>query len=346
MTAPALDARPTAARHPELRGVTAEWEFIDLATAKAYMGQNLRNRAIKSRQRSLLLMEFISNRWVVNGATICFDSDGVLTDGQHRLQAYIAYALKMIASGKSAHPMVTLVVRGLPPKARETTDTNAVRSASDSARIDAVPYATLSTSIVKHAIAYEGSAGEWLAGSSSTKVPYTAVRAALIGGDEAPATHPEILDIAACTARICGENRTEVRPLQPNIAGYCLWLFSFTDMATAKAFIERIYDGSGITAGDPIYAFRRRMTQAVREYEKLTPLDVLAFLITTWNKWQIREPASKLQRPRGRGDGERSGHHTLADVPLVYWGRPRREEDGRLPQSPCYIPKAPFRTEW
>lgn len=75
-----------------------------------------------------------TGRWVLNGETICFDSNGVLRDGHHRLLAII----------ESGVTIEVLVVRGVDPAAWYTYDQGKSRSGGDIFQIAGVtnPFAT------------------------------------------------------------------------------------------------------------------------------------------------------------------------------------------------------------
>lgn len=80
--------------------------------------KNMNNRPLQTRYAQELVEERRAGRWIVNGSTICFDVDGNLIDGQHRL--------KQICMSEEAQACI--VVKGLPSEAFATKDNNKTRS--------------------------------------------------------------------------------------------------------------------------------------------------------------------------------------------------------------------------
>lgn len=91
---------------------------------------NTRNRHQNEKHVSILVQNILKGLWMFNGDTICFDADGVLIDGQHRLKAIV----------KSGITLPCLIVSGLDPKSIETKDTNIKpRNMQDLLQLDGVP---------------------------------------------------------------------------------------------------------------------------------------------------------------------------------------------------------------
>lgn len=99
--------------------------FIDVITpeeAKEIVTKrNPNNRKITESTASSYKRQMLDNIWFFNGQSICFDINGNLIDGQHRLTACF----------KSNIPLKTVVVVGLQTKAYETTDIGKTRSYKD-----------------------------------------------------------------------------------------------------------------------------------------------------------------------------------------------------------------------
>lgn len=77
-------------------------EKITPEIAKIYYSRVINRQAVKT-----YIAQMKTGRWVLNGETICFDSNGVLRDGHHRLLAII----------ESGVTIEVLVVRGVDPAA-------------------------------------------------------------------------------------------------------------------------------------------------------------------------------------------------------------------------------------
>lgn len=57
--------------------------------AKSWLQKNGMNRRLSKSHVSRLAHQMREGKWVLNGQTICFDTDGRLLDGQHRLNAVV-----------------------------------------------------------------------------------------------------------------------------------------------------------------------------------------------------------------------------------------------------------------
>lgn len=98
--------------------VTVSIERITPEIAEKMLMVNISNRDPK---REAIADAILRGQWKLNGATIAFDTNGVLRDGQNRLMACI----------KAGKPIDTVVVRGVEPKAQITMDTGVKRSLND-----------------------------------------------------------------------------------------------------------------------------------------------------------------------------------------------------------------------
>lgn len=98
-------------------------EMITPSIAKEMMVANIGNRNPK---REPLAKAIKSGEWTLNGATIVFDENGILIDGQNRLMACI----------KTGMPIETIVVRGIKKSAQITMDSGCKRQLSDYLKMD------------------------------------------------------------------------------------------------------------------------------------------------------------------------------------------------------------------
>ena len=99
--------------------VTVSIETITPDVAIAMLERNVNNRKIKDISR--LVGEILAGEWKLNGATIVFDKDGMLVDGQHRLESCV----------KSNTPITSIIVRGIDNATQITMDAGYKRSVQD-----------------------------------------------------------------------------------------------------------------------------------------------------------------------------------------------------------------------
>lgn len=99
--------------------------IITPAQARIWLKKNLNNRHLREVRVIELIAIIKGKRWIYDGNPIRFSKDGILLDGQHRLEA-------IARSGISAE---SAVVTGLDPDAQQSIDTGAPRSAADILRM-------------------------------------------------------------------------------------------------------------------------------------------------------------------------------------------------------------------
>lgn len=101
--------------NPQDFGLEVSVEVINPAEAEAYLKNNAMHRKIKEKKVDAYMKEMKNGKWVLNGKSLIFDSNGRLLNGQHRLSAVV----------KSQTPLTTVVIRGVDPSVLETNTENA-----------------------------------------------------------------------------------------------------------------------------------------------------------------------------------------------------------------------------
>lgn len=113
--------------HPENPEIRIGWARITQPFAKRLIKLNVANRDVKTKAAKKIVQDQRSGCWNnENPDPIVIDSDGRLSNGQHRL-------LGVIETGV---PIVALVVIGVSPSVMETLDAGSVRSLTDTLTIE------------------------------------------------------------------------------------------------------------------------------------------------------------------------------------------------------------------
>lgn len=120
--------------------ITISVEEVTPEIAKHWLqSANNKNRHINKQHVNALVRNMNNSTWRFNGDTICFDAEGTLIDGQHRLAA-ICQCNKTIDA---------IIVRGLNPEAIKTKDFEVrPRRLSDLLSMDGVQQAVQKAAIV------------------------------------------------------------------------------------------------------------------------------------------------------------------------------------------------------
>lgn len=100
---------------------TSTLEVITPKMAKEMLAANTDNRRLRPLVVGAISRDILNGDWCITGDAICFDWNGVMTNGQHRLRSCV----------ESDETIETFVVRGLDPKAKLVSDTTLRRTAGD-----------------------------------------------------------------------------------------------------------------------------------------------------------------------------------------------------------------------
>lgn len=240
-------------------GVHTARAVITPGVAAEILNRNPDNRNISPTKADHYARDMINGEWQENGETIIFSCDGLLNDGQHRMQAVI----------DSNCNIPFLFVFGVPRSSRTTVDQGKARSAGDFLSMDGILYAKNAATLAKFVIAYEKSEGKSLAPRPFiTNAEITSrVRA-----DEA------IIQSAAYAHHNLKAYRTL---LSHTVMGACHYILSEIDAADAKAFLDEIGLGEGIKRGDPSFAVRSAFLAAKRERQ-----EAMEIIFHGWNAYR------------------------------------------------------------
>lgn len=112
--------------------VTATKPLVD-----ALLALNTRNRKVRRTAVERLCSDMESGDWLLTASGVGVDTDGVLSDGQHRLHAIVMAGYP---------PVQFLLVTGLKPEAQAVVDRHAKRSLADA--LSLVSGRTISTNMI------------------------------------------------------------------------------------------------------------------------------------------------------------------------------------------------------
>jgi len=107
--------------------------------AEKILSLNVKNRKLATTNLSSTVYKMRTGKWHENGESIIIGSDGVLKDGQHRLEATI----------KANHSWKAVLVTGVNSNVMSSIDTGKNRSASDVLTLNGYTYGTLKASSAK-----------------------------------------------------------------------------------------------------------------------------------------------------------------------------------------------------
>jgi hypothetical protein len=132
---------------------------------------NQNNRPISSLKVSNYSKDMMTKNWSLTGETIKFGNDGLLKDGQHRLEACV----------RANTPFETHACFGIDPETFQHIDIGKKRDGSDTLAMMGVPNYKRASTIIKMIIAYEagmsdspksGVSNDWLKSKYLTEIDH------------------------------------------------------------------------------------------------------------------------------------------------------------------------------
>lgn len=265
-------------------------KMVTPAQAQAWLDDpraiNPRGRTNKSRITSYA-NQILNDEWEMNGATISFDSDGVLRDGFHRLRG-------VVQANKSAK---FLVVTGVQPKAVKVIDSGLPRSMADvlASSMEVSGYAAQMAATSKSVIAWERdiihSNSAISTGVSRSEVVNFALEntdallnAIQMGGIVRDAIGGSLTAWSAFFFRVAGE-------------GY--------DQELVKQFFTGITTGANLKVGDPRLALRNwfvtAQAQRRRNSPGITAQLAVQIIVRAWNHYVRNEERISIRQSQVKG---------------------------------------------
>jgi hypothetical protein len=230
----------------KLTTVTPEW-------AEETLIKNIGNRPLNIKHVDKLAKEMTEGRWKVNGDTICLNGSRVI-DGQHRLHAVV----------QSGITIETLVVEGLPTNVFDTKDVGKRRSAGDTLGVAGEQNGCrLAAALVL--------IDKYFTGRVDKSVSYSNTEM-----EELLVKYPESRQSLQTSMGTKGL-------IPPSVLDACHYLFSRKDPVLADQFVDKVLQGTSLTAGSPWYVLRERLVNNSMSKAKLKKAYLMALCIKAWN---------------------------------------------------------------
>ena len=251
-------------------GVVYELVYVTPDLAREWLYRNTGNRPLRSEAVDKLARDMAAGRFLENGDAIRLSADGVLLDGQHRLEA-------LVESGAAAW---LLVVSNLPAAAQDTVDDGAKRTMADRFAFHGEPDAKTLAAVVRRAILWE----------RGHKYQTGKFQPSALESFEFLAEHPELREAASAAA-----HHRKAKLLPASTIGLCWWLFAAIDAGHCAEFFDRLADGAMLAKGNPILTLRNRLSDLNAQPGRTPERHVLAMVIKAWNKYRTGQELSTLR---------------------------------------------------
>lgn len=251
--------------------------FVEIVTitptiAARLLEMNDGNRPINERLVREIAADIEHGFWQLNGETIIVSKDGLLNDGQHRLEAVI----------RTGRAIQIAVMFGVDRSARMTVDMGAQRSASNFLAMNNVAYATHAAAVTKALIYFEKGIYSTGGGIKSSVTPPTKqeIRAYYeknkrrIDAAIHELVNDKFIKNAGATAFIA-----------------CYVILHKINAVECGVFFQRICDGANLKSTDSILWLRARFTSDWKKRRHVN--ERIEMILRHWNRWRL---GAKLSR--------------------------------------------------
>jgi hypothetical protein len=261
--------------------VTIEQEWVTPETAKAWLDRNKMNRNESVTEVARYAGEMSSGTWFDTGDTVKWDTDEVLADGQHRLEAIV----------RTGIAQNLWVARGLDPQARIAIDDGRSRKFSDDLQMNMVASSTRIESLVRKIMMWNSYQSIYASGGVG-RIPRTALSE----------TWTQEKNRITTAMEISSEHNNVPcsRPVGDFIA-YLLCRIAPERMV--HKYLQVLTIGSQDDADTALVVLRDRLTREKYEAKAMgrtanTALSVW-LMLRGWNAWVTGERLANYNLPKG-----------------------------------------------
>lgn len=242
-------------------GLTGAIEQISPELAATYLEKNMQNRHLRQHHVRRLAAAMRRGEWALSGEAIKLTRDGVLIDGQHRLQAVI----------ESGVTVPFLGLRNLGENVRFVIDTGQSRGVGDELGVLGFENGKVLGNAATWKWRYEtfGVSGMWRTGGEFTVTT--------------PAAIDTIERFPGLRAALCVVSMLKPKTLISH--GLAVWLYSemaAVNASDAEAFWYAVGRGEALVEGDPPLTLRNLYLAGREATRNLTPYYRTFMAIKAW----------------------------------------------------------------
>lgn len=238
------------------REIFTERVAVTPGVAAALLERNPENRNISPSKAEHYACDMAAGRWAENGETIIVSREGLLNDGQHRMQAVI----------DSNMVLPFMFVFGVPRESRITVDQGRARGAGDYLSMGGTQYANVAATATKFIMAFERSGGKSI--SQRSKMTNAEIVARVNSDDD-------IVKSAAWAQKYLKSYRTL---FSQTVMTACHYVLSEINSADAEEYLTKVALGEDIKRGDPAFAVRNAFIADKRERQ-----EAMEIIFHGWN---------------------------------------------------------------
>lgn len=263
---------------PINKKVTVSIETITPAIAKKWLNYNEDNRPQNELNKEGIATDMKKGKFMLNNDCICFDWNGKLINGQHRLTG-------CIESGESFE---CGVMRNMHPDTFKVIDTGKKRDAADVLSIEGVKNAHNMAGIIKFIMSYK-------AGKYSNSVRRSHRGKARITNAAVSEFYHKHKD-ALIDSYDYGYNKYNKLVPGSQLAGlhYIFKSLGGNAYQDAGIFCSRVADGENLEKSSPMWILRHKLESDFTGNTRFTPYFKLAIIVKAWNAFRSKKPIKNL----------------------------------------------------
>jgi hypothetical protein len=257
--------------------MTARMVLLTPDIALGWLKRNDKNRTFSRETARTLAAEMSRGYWRENGESIIFDTDGILIDGQHRLQGVV----------NSGHEYRVPVITGIQAAVRPTVDTGKKRSGAANLQMAGEKNSTILASAL---ILWRGYAARDVRAMThpATGSPdrRTSIPRIMEYVSEVPGIREAVS--ASMSLRPSGPGRS----LVPASEAAMIWMAIVESGASrdrANQFLGCVLSGFNLAENSPIVGLRRRLIEHIRPGLRMDKPERLALVLKTWQLWSTEQ---------------------------------------------------------
>lgn len=235
---------------------------------------NTKNRPLTWNQVLKYAGAMKRGEWQLNGEPIIVDVNGVLQNGQHRLQAVV-----------EANVTIPFVfVEGVAEEAFRTQDQGKGRRVSDVLALKGEKHTRILASAAAHLFMIESGAYEKLSPESCNKAYPSMAQI-----EDTVDRHPGIRDAVS---------KSDIHTkyfISPTALAVSRYILSTVDEAEADKFFASLTSGVGLESRSPILQLRNQLQNYKLKGMRMAAPTVIAMVFIAWNKWRNNEKCNFIR---------------------------------------------------
>jgi len=258
--------------------VVSGLETIDKDVARLYLEKNAKNRKINDKRVAKYLRDMNAGNWKVVPDAIGFNKKGHLTNGQHRLRAFLKSELNTIEF---------IVTRGLEEDAFDVTDDGKPRNAKDTLGILGYSNPRHLATTARYMYAFD----TFGVSESSMGLRFQ------IGNNDIVDTVEKHTGLVKCVNKIHEWKKGKRLIPESYFLGFAFYIYSSVGKSARESrgvYTQQVITGVNLTQDDPAYVLREKLFSDQQSKNPMIRLERCAIILKGFNSYMKGEKIKRL----------------------------------------------------